>query len=285
MSENQEKEMSFLGHIGELRGHLIRAILAIAVGGFAIGFNIKWVMDNILLAPTKPDFPTFRAVNYLSRMVMGHDTITLPEHFPLQVRQMFGQFNTMMSVSIVGGILIAFPYIVWEFWRFISPGLHPNERKNSIFIINSTWLMFILGALSGFYMVMPFVINFGYFFKISDAIRVDIDLSSYITMFLQVVLGMAVIFLFPIVVYMLTSIGVLTPKFLTTYRRHAIVVIMVIAAIITPADVLSMLAAAFPLLVLYEISIFMSKLMEKRMKKRAVAEPVTPDENLPKIEN
>lgn len=125
----------------------------------------------------------------------------------------------------------------------------------------------MLGALSGYFLVMPFVINFGYFFHISDTIRVDIDLSSYITIFLQVVLGMAVIFLFPIVVYMLTSIGILTPKFLITYRRHAIVVIMVVAAIITPADVLSMMAAALPLLVLYEISIFMSRLMEKRMKK------------------
>lgn len=129
--------------------------------------------------------------------------------------------------------------------------------------------MFMLGALSGYYLVMPFVINFGYFFHISDTIRVDIDLSSYITIFLQVVLGMAVIFLFPIVVYMLTSIGVLTPKFLTTYRRHAIVVIMVVAAIITPADVLSMMAAALPLLVLYEISIFMSDLWKKNEKGKA----------------
>ena len=217
-------------------------------------------------------------------MIFGHDTIDLPEKFPIQVRRLFEQFNVMMAVSIVGGIMIAFPYIVWELWKFISPGLHENERKNSIFVINSTWLMFMLGALSGYFLVMPFVINFGYFFHISDTIRVDIDLSSYITIFLQVVLGMAVIFLFPIVVYMLTSIGILTPKFLTTYRRHAIVVIMVVAAIITPADVLSMMAAALPLLVLYEISIFMSRLMEKRMKKRAKNKE-TPETNLPKIEN
>ncbi|WP_407481618.1 twin-arginine translocase subunit TatC [Elizabethkingia meningoseptica] len=284
MSESKEKEMSFLGHIGELRGHLIRSILAIALGGFIIGFNINWVMDHILFGPTKPDFLTFRAVNHISQMMFGHDTITLPEKFPIQVRRLFEQFNVMMAVSIVGGIILAFPYIVWELWKFISPGLHVNERKNSIFVINSTWGMFILGALSGYFLVMPFVINFGYFFHISDTIRVDIDLSSYITIFLQVVLGMAVIFLFPIIVYMLTSIGVLTPKFLITYRRHAIVVIMVVAAIITPADVLSMMAAALPLLILYEISIFMSKYMEKRMKKRE-KEAATPESNSPKIEN
>ncbi len=256
--------MSFLGHIGELRGHLIRSILAIAVGALVIGFNINWVMDHILFGPTRPDFLTFRIVNHFSQMFFGHDTIVLPEKFPIQVRRLFEQFNVMMAVSIVGGILIAFPYIVWELWRFISPALRPEERKNSVFIINSTWVMFVMGALSGYFLVMPFVINFGYFFNISDMIRVDIDLASYITILLQIVLGMAVIFLFPIVVYILTSIGILTPKFLRTYRRHAIVVIMVIAAIITPADVLSMLAAALPLVVLYEICIVMSQIMYRR---------------------
>jgi len=268
MSKKTEKEMSFLGHIGELRAHLIRSILAVAIAGTAIGFNINWVMDHILFGPTKPDFATFKVVNYFSQIFFEHDTINLPEKFPIQVRKLFEQFNIMMAVSVVGGIIVAFPYIVWELWRFIGPALKENERKNSIFIINSIWGMFILGILSGYFLVMPFVINFGYFFNISDTVRVDIDLSSYITIFLQVILGMGVIFLFPIAIYILTSIGVITPKFLITYRRHSIVVIMVVAAIITPADVLSMLAAAFPLLVLYEISILMSKYVIKRMKKR-----------------
>lgn len=284
--KTEEKEMSFLGHVGELRGHLIRSIIAISIGALLIGFNIKWVTDVILLGPTKPNFPTFEAVNYVSRLVLGHDTITLPAHFPIQVRRLFDQFNVMMWASIVGGLIIAFPYVVWEFWRFISPGLHENERKNSIFIINSTWFMFVLGALSGYFLVMPFVINFGYFFSLSDSIRVDIDLSSYITIFLQIVLGMAIIFLFPIVVYILTSIGILTPQFLKTYRRHAIVVIMVVAAIITPADVLSMLAAAFPLIMLYEISILMSVYVSKRVAKREKLEAAKrQNEELPKIEN
>jgi len=268
MNKETEKEMSFMGHIGELRGHLIRSILAIAITGVIIGFNINWIMDHILFGPTKPDFFTFKVVNYFSQIFFEHDAISLPERFPIQVRKLFEQFNMMMAVSIVGGIIVSFPYIVWELWKFISPALKQNERKNSMFIINSTWGMFILGILSGYFLVMPFVINFGYFFNISETVRVDIDLSSYITVFLQIVLGMGVIFLFPIAVYILTSLGILTPKFLITYRRHSIVVIMVVAAIITPADVLSMLAAAFPLLVLYEISIMMSKLVVRRMRKR-----------------
>ncbi len=123
------------------------------------------------------------------------------------------------------------------------------------------------GSIIRILLVMPFVINFGYFFSISDFVRVDIDLSSYVTILLQVVLGMAVIFLFPMIVYILTSIGILTPMFLRTYRRHAIVVIMVVAAFITPADIISMLAAAFPLVVLYEICILMSALVYRRIKK------------------
>jgi len=268
MSKKTEKEMSFLGHIGEFRGHIVRSIIAVAIAGTVIGFNINWIMDHILFGPTKPDFPTFKVVNYFSQIFFEHDAISLPEKFPIQVRKLFEQFNMMMAVSIVGGIIVAFPYIVWELWKFVSPALKENERKNSIFIINSTWGMFILGVLSGYFLVMPFVINFGYFFNISETVRVDIDLSSYITIFLQIIIGMGVIFLFPIVVYVLTSIGILTPKFLITYRRHSIVVIMVIAAIITPADVLSMLAAAFPLLILYEISILMSKFVYNRVKKR-----------------
>ncbi|MBT0526246.1 twin-arginine translocase subunit TatC [Riemerella anatipestifer] len=262
-----EKEMSFLGHIGELRGHLVRSIIAIVVGGFLIGFNINWIMDHIIFGPTRPDFLTFRVINYFSRMFVDEDVIVMPHSFPIQVRRLFEQFNMMMAVSVVGGLIIAFPYVIWELWKFISPALKESERKNSIFIINGTWVLFVMGALSGYFLVMPFVVNFGYFFNISDFVRVDIDLSSYVTILLQVVLGMAVIFLFPMIVYILTSIGILTPMFLRTYRRHAIVVIMVVAAFITPADIISMLAAAFPLVVLYEICILMSALVYRRIKK------------------
>ncbi|MFL1574706.1 twin-arginine translocase subunit TatC [Riemerella anatipestifer] len=264
---SEEKEMSFLGHIGELRGHLVRSIIAIVVGGFLIGFNINWIMDHIIFGPTRPDFLTFRVINYFSRMFVDEDVIVMPHSFPIQVRRLFEQFNMMMAVSVVGGLIIAFPYVIWELWKFISPALKESERKNSIFIINGTWVLFVMGALSGYFLVMPFVVNFGYFFNISDFVRVDIDLSSYVTILLQVVLGMAVIFLFPMIVYILTSIGILTPMFLRTYRRHAIVVIMVVAAFITPADIISMLAAAFPLVVLYEICILMSALVYRRIKK------------------
>jgi len=189
----------------------------------------------------------------------------------VRVQKLFQQFNVMMAVSIFGGMVLAFPYIVWEIWKFISPALHEKERKNSIFVINGIWFLFILGVMCGYFLILPFAVNFGVIFKISDIIVPLYDLSDYTTLFLQVVLGMGVIFLFPMVVYLLTSIGILTPEFLKTYRRHAIVVIMVVAAIITPADVLSMMAAAMPLVILYEMSIWMSIYVSKKIEKQEKA--------------
>lgn len=261
------KDMSFLGHIGELRGHLIRSIIAIIIAAFVVGFNINWIMDHIFFGPTRNDFPTFRIVNHFSRMILGEDSIHLPKEFPVRVQRLYQQFNVMMAVSIFGGMVAAFPYIVWELWRFIGPALHPKERKNSIYIINAVWMLFMTGVLCGYFLILPFAVNFGVIFKISDIIVPLYDLSDYTTLFLQVVLGMGVIFLFPILIYFLTSIGILTPAFMKTYRRHAIVLIMVVAAIITPADVLSMIMAALPLLVLYEFSIMMCSYTYKKTQK------------------
>lgn len=264
---SDSKDMSFLGHIGELRGHLIRSIIAIIIAAFVVGFNINWIMDHIFFGPTRNDFPTFRIVNHFSRMILGEDSIHLPKDFPVRVQRLYQQFNVMMAVSIFGGMVAAFPYIVWELWRFIGPALHPKERKNSIYIINAVWMLFMTGVLCGYFLILPFAVNFGVIFKISDIIVPLYDLSDYTTLFLQVVLGMGGIFLFPILIYFLTSIGILTPTFMKTYRRHAIVLIMVVAAIITPADVLSMIMAALPLLVLYEFSIIMCTYTYKKVQK------------------
>ena len=269
---SERKEMSFWGHIGELRAHLIRAMIAIVICAIVIGFNVNWIMDHIFFGPTRNDFFTFRVVNHFSREILGHDSITLPPHFAVQQKKLFQQFNVMMAVSIFGGIVAAFPYLVWELWRFISPALHPKERKNSVWLINFVWILFACGILCGYFLILPFAINFGLLFKVSESITQLFDLSDYTTLFLQIVLGMGVIFLFPVIVYFLTAIGILTPKFMRTYRRHAIVLIMVVAAIITPADVLSMMMAAIPLLLLYEFSIIMSAYTFKKVEKRKLEE-------------
>ena len=263
-----EKDLSFWGHIGELRGHLVRSLLAIIVGSLIVGFNINWIMNHVFFGPTRNDFATFELINHFSREYLGHDSFHLPDEFRVQQKKLFQQFNVMMAVGIFGGMVLAFPYIVWELWRFISPALHPDERKNSAFVINFVWILFLTGVMVGYFLILPLAINFGLLFTISGSIEQLFDLSDYTTLFLQIVLGMGMIFLFPVIVYFLTNIGILTPQFLKTYRKHAIVLIMVVAAVITPADVLSMLAAAFPLLILYEFSIIMAKRTYRRLQKR-----------------
>ncbi|MDF0719720.1 twin-arginine translocase subunit TatC [Kaistella sp. PBT33-4] len=268
MSEG--KDMSFMGHIGELRGHLIRCIIAIVIGALVVGFNIEWIMDQVFFGPVRNDFPTFKVINMLSRQMSGVDAMILPEDFPVRVQKLYQQFNVMMSVSFLGGVVLAFPYIVWELWRFISPALRPQEKSNSLMLINSVWILFLLGILCGYYLILPFAINFAVLFKISDIIEPLYDLSDYTALFFQIVLGMGIVFLFPVIVYFLTTIGILTPKFLRTYRRHAIVLIMIIAAVITPADVISMMMAAIPLLILFEFSIALSARTFKRLQKAEV---------------
>lgn len=265
-----DTEMSFWGHIGELRGHLIRCIIAIIIGGLIVGFNINWIMDTVFFGPTKNNFVTFRIINHFSREFFGHDSFVLPGTFAVQQKKLLEQFNVMMSVSIFGGIVLAFPYIIWELWRFIKPALMPQEKKNSVFVINFVWVLFLTGILVGYFLILPLAINFGLLFTISTSITQLFDLSDYTTLFLQVVLGMGIVFLFPVLVYFLTTIGVLTPLFLKTYRRHAIVLIMVVAAVITPADVFSMMAAAVPLLLLFEFSVLMSKRVYRRLEKEKI---------------
>ncbi|RCU42375.1 twin-arginine translocase subunit TatC [Chryseobacterium lacus] len=268
----EEKDMSFMGHIGELRGHLIRCIIAIIACGLIVGFNINWIIDHIFFGPVRNDFPTFRVVNSLSRYFTGDNAIELPDDFPVRVQKLYQQFNVMMSVSFLGGMVLAFPYIVWELWRFVSPALHPREKKNSMVLINSVWILFLTGIMVGYFLILPFAINFAVLFKISDIIQPLYDLSDYTALFFQIVLGMGAVFLFPVIVYFLTTIGILTPQFLKTYRRHAIVLIMVIAAVITPADVVSMMIAAVPLLLLFEFSIGLSHRTYRRLEKAKLSD-------------
>lgn len=266
----QEKEMSFLGHVGELRGHLIRSLIAIIIGAVVIWNFLPWIMDNVFFGPTRSDFITFRYINEFSQKWTGEIAVVLPDEFPVRVQKLYQEFNVAFTISFFGGMVLALPYIVWELWRFISPGLHPNERKNSVLFINSVWVLFLLGAACGYFLILPFAINFAVLFSISDIIQPLYDLSDYSALFFQIVLGMGCVFLFPLIIFFLTNIGVITPQFLKTYRRHAIVVIMVIAAVITPADVISMMIAAVPLLLLYEFSIALSGRTYKRVQKKAL---------------
>lgn len=260
--------MSFWEHVGELRKHLVRSLAAVAIAAFLVGFNIEWVMDNIIFAPVNKDFITFRFFNSLAEWSGSDYRIIMPDEFPIQVRRVFEQINMMLMISLVGGFIVAFPFIVLEIWKFIRPALTEKEQKNASAFIFSVSIMFLVGVFFGYFLVVPLSMQFGYFFSLSPIIKMNIDLSSYVSVVLQSCLGMGLVFLFPVIVYALTQIGILQPNFLTKYRRQAIVVVLMVAAVITPADAVSMIVAAIPLLFLYEFSILTSKWVFKRKSKQ-----------------
>jgi sec-independent protein translocase protein TatC len=263
-----EKEMSFLDHLEVFRWHLIRA--AIAILFFAIiAFIFKdIVFDNILLGPQSPNFPTYKVLCAISQYLGLEDVLCLKEApFTLMNITMSGQFSTHISTSIFGGLIVAFPYVFWEFWRFISPGLHSNETKMARGIVFFSSVLFLFGILFGYYVIAPLSVNFLGSYQVSSTVANQISLTSFISTVTTVSFATGIIFELPILVYFLTKIGLLTPDFMRIYRKHAIVLILILAAIITPPDVTSQILVLLPLIALYEISIRISTRVIKNREK------------------
>ena len=265
---NQDKEMSFLDHLEIFRWHLIRS--AIAVLFFAIiAFIFKdIVFDVILLGPKDPNFPTYKALCAISQYLGLEDALCLKESpFTLMNITMSGQFSSHVTTSIFAGFVVAFPYVFWEFWRFIRPALHVNESTMARGIVFFSSVLFLLGVLFGYYVIAPLSVNFLGSYQVSSTVANQITLSSFISTVTTVSFANGIIFELPILVYFLTKIGLLTPEFMRVYRKHAIVVILILAAVITPPDVTSQILVSLPLIVLYEISIKISARVIKNQKK------------------
>lgn len=265
---SQDKEMSFLDHLEIFRWHLIRS--AIAVLFFAIiAFIFKdIVFDVILLGPKDPNFPTYKALCAISQYLGLEDALCLKESpFTLMNITMSGQFSSHVTTSIFAGFIVAFPYVFWEFWRFIRPALHVNESTMARGIVFFSSVLFLLGVLFGYYVIAPLSVNFLGSYQVSSTVANQITLSSFISTVTTVSFANGIIFELPILVYFLTKIGLLTPEFMRVYRKHAIVVILILAAIITPPDVTSQILVSLPLIVLYEISIKISARVIKNQKK------------------
>ena len=259
MSKNPEGEMSFLEHLEVMRWHLLRAIAAIVIMALVAFVFKDIVFDKIILAPKEPPFPTNR---YLCRLgeILGLKRICINQHpFTLQTVKMAEQFSMHIVVSLVAGIVIAFPYIFWEFWRFIVPALYDKERKTARGAVFYTSLLFILGVLFGYYIICPLSVNFLGNYKVSESVVSAPTLRSYVQTITSVVLAAGLVFQLPILVYFLSKVGLVTPDFLKKYRRHSVIVIVTLSAIITPPDVFSQVLVALPLMVLYEIGIAISK--------------------------
>ncbi len=266
-----EKEMSFLDHLEELRWHLIKSTMAIMILA-TVAFIFKDIIfDVIIFGPKKADFPTYRFL-CKSAQAIGFDSFCFSElPFRVQSRTMAGQFSAHIWTSITAGFILAFPYVIYEFWKFVSPGLHKNERSNARGFIIVASLLFFLGVLFGYYVVTPLSINFLGTYQVSEQVFNDFDLSSYIGLVRACALSSGLIFQLPIIIFFLTKIGLVTPQFLRKYRKFALVIVLIVSAVITPPDIASQVIVAIPVLILYEVSILISARIIKKQNKKAKA--------------
>ena len=263
-------EMSFLDHLEELRWHLIRATAAVVILGFAAFLMKDFIFNTLLFGPKQPDFPTYRFFCFLSQKLGFEGAFCSTEPlFILQSREMAGQFSAHIWTSIWAGFIIGFPYVLWEIWRFIGPGLYDNERKNARGFIFIASFLFFLGVLFCYYIVAPLSINFLGSYTVSDEVTNQIDLSSYIAIVRSSVIACGLIFELPILIYFLTRIGLVTPEFLKKYRKVASVLVLIVSAVITPPDVASPIIVSIPILILYEVSIHISRFVLRGERKKA----------------
>lgn len=262
-------EMSFLDHLEELRWHLIRSTLAIVIIGSVAFLMREFIFDIVLFGPKKMDFPTYRFFCKVATL-LGIDSDFCADELPftIQSRLMGGQFSAHIWTSIWAGFIVGFPYVLYEMWKFISPGLHENERKYSKGFIFSASLLFFMGALFGYYVVAPLSINFLGTYQVSQEVTNEFDLASYVRTVRISVIACGLIFELPIIVYFLTKVGLVTPEILRKYRKISLVVVLILSAVITPPDIASQVVVALPILVLYQISIYISKRVIKRQEKK-----------------
>ena len=260
-------EMSFLDHLEDLRWHIFRSFIAILIVGM-IAFIFKdFIFDKIIFGPKNINFPTYKILCNISNIIGLSDSFCITEMpFRVQSRTVSGQFSAHIWTSIAAGFVISFPYVLYQFWSFISPGLYQNEKKYARGFIFISSLLFFLGVLFGYYVICPLSVNFLGNYSVSKEVFNDFDLNSYIGLVRSSVLASGLIFELPIIVYFLTKIGLVNPEILIKYRKFALVGVLVLAAVITPPDIASQIIVAIPIVILYQISIYISGLVIKNKK-------------------
>ena len=262
--------MSFLEHLEDLRWHVLRSIVAILITALAAFLAKNFVFDVLLFGPKKTDFLTYKILCQVSNLIGFDDSFCISElPFRIQSRTMAGQFSAHIWTSITLGFVVAFPYVVYQFWKFISPALYANEKKTASGFISISSLLFFMGVLFGYYVVTPLSIRFLGTYNVSAEIFNDFDLNSYTALVRASVLASGLIFELPILVYFLTKIGLITPELMRKYRKIALVLVMFLSAVITPPDVASQIIVAIPVLILYELSIFISKRVVRNLNKKS----------------
>ncbi len=260
---SDSKNMSFLQHLEELRWILVRSAIAVLFFAIIIWCFQEEIMVNVFLSMKDKDFITFRLFcDYLGVCI---------EEIPVKMQSMTvsGQFTYALMMSFLGGLVVSFPYVFYQIWSFVKPGLKFKEKKMAKGLVFYVSLLFFSGILFGYFFVAPLSIQFFGSYQISDQIENNFTIGSYMSTILSTVFYSGLFFLLPIISYLLTKIGLIDVAFLVKYRKHAIVVILILAAIITPPDITSQIIVSIPILILYEIGILVSKRAERLAKKEA----------------
>lgn len=257
--------MSIVDHLEELRWHLIRALGSVVLFAVIAFFNKEFIFGQLILGPAKTDFWTYQQLCWLAAWSGIPDLCVDKLNFIIQNRSVMGQFTTHITVSFVAGLVVAFPYVFWEIWRFVKPGLYIKEAsatRGAVLFVSS---LFLSGVLFGYYIIVPISINFLASYTVDASISNQFDLSSYISVVTTLVLGCGLMFQLPVVIVVLTKVGILSTHAMKNARRIAFVIILVIAAIITPtSDPFTLMLVAGPLYGLYELGIALSKGIERK---------------------
>lgn len=257
--------MSFLNHLEELRWLLVRSSIAILVTSVIAVFFNEFIFDVIIFGPKKGDFITYQFFcDVATKFDLDKSFCDNELPFVIQNRTMDGQLSVMIWTCITAGFIMAFPVILWEFWKFIRPALYENERKYAKLFLFVSSILFFLGVVFGYFILVPLSINFLANFTISNIVENQIDINSYISLVKTTSLATGLIFELPIIIFFLTYLGLITDGFLKEYRRYAYVLILIVAAVVTPPDIISQMIVSFPLIILYECSIIVAKIITKR---------------------
>ncbi len=261
-------EMSFLDHLEELRWHIIRSVIALLICAVVVFAYSDWIVDDVLFGPTRPDFISARWLCTLGQKIgLGEALCFQPIEVKFLETTMTAQFIASFTLAFIGGFILAFPYIFWEFWRFVRPALSENELKKTRGVIFWVSLLFFTGVLFGYFILTPFMVNFYFNYKLSAQITIMPSFSDYLENLIYTTAGIGLLFQMPLLVMLLARIGIVSAPFLREYRRHAFVIILIAAAIITPStDPFSLTIVTIPLYLLFEASIVLAGRVKREEK-------------------
>lgn len=269
MAKKEMKEMSFMDHLEDLRWLLVRSVSAILILACACYFIDDYIFNTIIFGPKDPTFITYRFFCEVTHFFGVDDTYACATEFKfiIQNTEVGGQFSMYIWTLFTAGFILSFPYILWLVWGFISPALYENERKHAGSFIIISSILFFIGVLFGYFVVLPLSINFFGTFNVSNTVVNQFTVDSYVSMVKTSLVGSGLVFEMPIIIYFLAKLGLVTPEFLRKYRKIAIVINLTISAIVTPPDIPSQVIVAIPLIALYEISILIAAMVVKKRKK------------------